>query len=95
MVQDREGRIHMKKYGSMSKEACHGCCHEAGEPCRKRHEHIPSGETACMYCIRNHYFIIKSNRKRDNYMTMDELKELIKKAGGERRRLVPEVVQFT
>jgi len=31
---------------------CHGCAHEASEPCLKRNEHRNSGETACMLCIR-------------------------------------------
>jgi len=31
---------------------CHGCAHEAADPCRERNEHRNSGETACMLCIR-------------------------------------------
>lgn len=33
--------------------SCHGCAHEASDPCKLRGNHMPSGETACMLCARN------------------------------------------
>jgi len=34
------------------KLSCHGCSHEAADPCRKG-LHIPGGERPCCFCLRN------------------------------------------
>jgi transcription elongation factor Elf1 len=82
------------------KPTCHGCCHEASEPCKAKHIHRPSGETACGSCTRNFLYQFKVLKKkdyymRDYYMTMEELKGRMKKDEEKRWRLMPERVKFT
>jgi|GEM_PF-5738509 len=81
-------------------KSCHSCAHEAADPCRSDHRHIPSGENACAGCIRNPYI---PKIRRDHFITMNDLRKMIqedenKRQERERKKAElkkPEVVGFT
>ena len=58
----------MVKKNTKNKKTCHGCAHEASEDCRIRNVHIPSGESACISCIRNPYI---PDIRKDNFITLE------------------------
>jgi len=33
--------------------SCHGCAHEASDPCKMKNVHMASGELICCLCARN------------------------------------------
>ena len=77
-------------------KSCHGCAHEAADPCKSDDTHIPSGENACINCIRNPFF---PKIKRDHFIAIDDLRksmhEVAEKENQKREQRKPEKVNFT
>ena len=58
---------------SKRRNDCHGCVHEAVEPCKTKNLHLPSGETACINCSRN-----PPKPTKDNYFSVHEWRKELK-----------------